>query len=272
MATHTYTYNNTEVHYERVGAGPDVVLLHGFGEDRHVWAAQVTHLKSSFRLLVPDIPGSGDTLPLPAAEIDDLIIDIYAKIVNGILEQEGIRHCTVIGHSMGGYIALAFAEKFPEKLAALGLFHSTAFADSQERLEMRRKGVEFIKRNGAEAFLKQSIPNLFGREFTENHPGKISELINKSGNFSSEVLVQYYEAMMQRPDRTDVLKKCKKPVLFITGEEDKSVYLQDSLKQFHLPLISDVKIFKNVAHMGMWEMENESNQTLEKFLNYVVDG
>lgn len=272
MANNVYAFRDVQVHYDVAGEGEPVMLVHGFGEDRSIWHQQVSHLKNKFRLIVPDIPGSGDTELLKADASSGFIIDLYAEVLKGILDQEAISEASVIGHSMGGYIALAFAANYPDRLNGLGLFHSTAFADSSERISMRRKGIEFIRKHGAEAFLRQSIPNLFAQTFLEKHPEKVSDLMNKSGNFSADSLVQYYEAMMQRPDRTDVLRNCRKPVLFISGEEDKSVYLQDSLKQFHLPSVSIVKIFKNVAHMGMWEREIESNSTLDKFLNYIVDG
>ncbi|MFT3705413.1 MAG: alpha/beta hydrolase [Agriterribacter sp.] len=272
MEKKSIVYNDVNVFYKVTGEGAPVVLIHGFAEDGTIWKCQELFLKDHFRLIIPDIPGSGQSDYLPLDNITASgIIDRYADIIKKIIDKESVKNCVVIGHSMGGYIALAFAQKYADNLNGLGLFHSTAFADTDEKKKNRIKGIEFIQKHGAQEFLKQSIPNLFGSKFTAEHRADITELINASGNFTSLALVHYYEAMMHRPDRTEVLKNISKPVLFIMGEEDKSVYLQDSLSQCHLPLLSLIDILPDVAHMGMWEMKDQANVTVMKFLNYTLD-
>ncbi|MBX3241692.1 MAG: alpha/beta hydrolase [Chitinophagaceae bacterium] len=266
-------YDNTPVSY-RIADNktlPAVMLIHGFGEDGSIWENQVALLCDDFRLIVPDIPGSGDS---PCLEIagDQQIMDVYADILLNILRKEEITNCTLIGHSMGGYIALSFLRHYEELTNGLGLVHSTAFADSGERIEMRKKGITFIQKFGAHDFLKQSIPNLFAAPFTTAHREFIEKLIEKAADFSDKALIQYYRAMIARPDSTDILEKYRKPVLFIIGEEDKSVYLQDSLKQCHIPKISHIKILPNAAHMGMWEAKDQVNLYLEEYLKIIVDG
>lgn len=266
------TYNGSRIYYETEGSGQSVLLIHGFGEDGTVWRYQRAFLKTHFRLIIPDLPGSGRSELLPVApNRSSFIIDLYAACIKQILDQEGIRKCTVLGHSMGGYIALAFAQHNPERINGLGLIHSTAFADSEEKKNTRKKGIAFIQRYGAQEFLKQSIPNLFAEQFTLKYPDQIEALIAGAGNFTATTLVQYYEAMAGRPDRTETLKKLTNPVLFIIGEEDKSVYLQDSLKQCCLPGNTLINILPGVAHMGMWERKDQTNDTVMKFLNYVSD-
>lgn len=265
-------YNGSHMHYKTEGEGLPVVLIHGFGEDGTVWHYQRSFLKDHFRLIIPDLPGSGQSEFLSISPgRSSFIIDIYADCIKQMLDREGIRECTMLGHSMGGYIALAFAQHNPERLNGLGLVHSTAFADSEEKKATRKKGIAFIQRYGPQEFLKQSIPNLFGEQFTRENPGQIEALIARAGNFTAPALVQYYEAMTERPDRTETLKKTVNPVLFIIGEEDKSVYLQDSLKQCYLPGKAQIDILPGVAHMGMWEQKDQTNDTVLKFLNYVSD-
>ncbi|PVD52945.1 alpha/beta hydrolase [Terrimonas sp.] len=272
MSRHYINYNNCNICYRKTGSGPYVVLIHGFGEDGSIWRYQEAFLKNNSTLIIPDIPGSGKSAVMDQGDTKDAkLIETYADIIKKIIDAELIETCAVIGHSMGGYIALAFAEKFPEKLNSLGLFHSTAYADTAERKDARRKGIAFIQKHGAHEFLKQSIPNLFGDAFKQSHPELVQQLIEAAGNFSSEALVQYYKAMMERPDKIDILKKVSKPVLFIVGEDDKSVYLQDSLSQCYLPGKSLVNIYPSIAHMGMWEAKNQANATLMKFLNYSSD-
>ena len=266
------TFNGSRIYYETVGEGLPVILIHGFGEDGTIWHYQRAFLKAHFRLIIPDLPGSGKSALLSISpDRSSFIIDLYAACIKQILDQESIQKCAMLGHSMGGYIALAFAQYNPERLNGLGLVHSTAFADSEDKKNTRRKGIAFIQRYGAQEFLKQSIPNLFAEKFTVEYPDQIEALINNAGNFTASALVQYYEAMTERPDRTETLKKVTNPVLFIIGEEDKSVYLQDSLKQCYLPGNTQINILPGVAHMGMWERKDQTNDTVMNFLNYVSD-
>ncbi|MBN8857885.1 MAG: alpha/beta hydrolase [Sphingobacteriales bacterium] len=272
MIVKTLSFGGIDISYRVTGRGPDVVLLHGFGEDGSIWKFQEAFLAPYFRLFIPDLPGSGRSPFLPMNSTPPAgIISSYADIIKKIIEKEAVQHCALIGHSMGGYIALAFAAKYEDMLAGLGLVHSTAYADTAEKREARSKGIAFVQKHGAQEFLKQSIPNLFGDAFKAGQPEAVQELIDKAANFSVAALVQYYGAMMERPDSTVVLKNIKKPVLFIIGEEDKSVSLQDSLNQCYLPVLSLINILPRVAHMGMWEMKDRTNATIIEFLNYCFD-
>ena len=175
----------------------------------------------------------------------------------------------MIGHSMGGYITLAFAEKYPELLSAFGLFHSTAFPDSEEKKINRRKSIEFIKEHGAFEFLRTTSPNLFSAISTNRMKSEIDEFINGLNKFSADSLIAYYEAMMQRPDRVSVLEKTNLPVLFITGQYDNPAPMNDVLKQCHLPERSFIYILTESGHMGTMEEPAKSNKAFEEFLNNI---
>ena len=105
---------------------------------------------------------------------------------------------------IGTGAGLAFAEKYPDRVTALGLFHSTAYADSEEKKTGRQKSIEFIRNNGSAAFIRQSIPNLFSAYTREYHPDLIDGIVSRYSGFSSDSLIAYYEAMIARPDRTAV--------------------------------------------------------------------
>lgn len=264
-------FQDAAVFYRTVGEGKTVVLIHGFGEDSDIWDYQVDFLKDHFHLILPDIPGSGRSEMVPNANIET-----YAEIIKAILDNERAtaalpetESITIIGHSMGGYITLAFAEKYPEQLNSFGLFHSTAFADSEEKKQVRSKAIDFINEKGSNVFLKTSTPGLFTKSFAEKYPERINELIEKGKKFSTEALVQYYNAMITRPDRTDVLKTFSKPVLFIIGEHDMAIPLESSLQQCYLPLQSQVNLLEKSAHMGMWEEKEKCNQILLQFLQFL---
>lgn len=264
-------YQNKKLFYRVSGQGsPVVVFIHGFPENGSIWQKQIEAL-TGFTLIVPDLPGSGRS-----EAIKDMTMEGLAEAIKYLLDAEvaspggSPSHKVVpIGHSMGGYIALAFAEKYPEWLSGIGLFHSTAYADSAEKIEARKKGIEFIRRNGPQEFLKNTIKNLYAPETREKNPGLIEEQIRAAYNFSGDVLVSYYEGMMKRPDRTQVLKQSKVPVLFILGKWDTAVPLEDGLKIGHLPEISYIDILEHSAHMGMLEETSKANEIINHFLHFI---
>lgn len=257
-------YNNHSIFYRVIGSGKPVILIHGFGEDGTVWDNQTDYLKEKFRLIIPDLPGSGKS-----EMIDDMSIEGMAEVIHSIIHEENIDACPFIGHSMGGYITLALAEKYYNHISAFGLFHSTAYADSEEKKTARRKGIEFIYEHGAFEFLKTATPNLYSPGTKLHNPQLVEKQISGLSYFTSEALIAYYNAMIQRPDRTSVLKTSKIPILFIMGEYDNAVPLQDGLKQCHFAENSYIHILRNSGHMGMQEEAEETNKILTDFLSAV---
>jgi pimeloyl-ACP methyl ester carboxylesterase len=193
-------------------------------------------------------------------------MEAYAKAVRAIATYEEVGPVVIIGHSMGGYVSLAFAELYPNDVLALGLFHSFALPDDEEKKEARRKGIAFIKNNGSAKFLEQAIPKLFSEDFRKEKPEIVQQLIDRYANFNAESLVQYYEAMIDRPDRTMVLKKIKNPVLLILGEHDTSIPLQRGLEQSHMPDFCYIHICKHSGHMGMLEETEKCNRAILQFV------
>lgn len=178
----------------------------------------------------------------------------------------GDKGATLIGHSMGGYITLAFVEKYPEALNRFGLFHSTAYADNEEKKETRRKGIEFMEKAGGYEFLKTAIPKLYAPASKATHPEWIEEQLANLRNVKTEALVIYYEAMMQRPDRTIVLRNSKVPVLFVLGRHDTAIPIEDGLKLCHLPQMAYIHILEASGHNGMIEEPEKANEILKAFI------
>jgi pimeloyl-ACP methyl ester carboxylesterase len=261
-------FKQADLSYEILGDGPPVMLVHGFAEDRNIWNDLAKHLSSCWKVICPNLPGSGKS-PLPENAEAYQKMDDFAAALLEIQRVEGMASVTMIGHSMGGYITLAFADKYPEHLIAMGLFHSTAMPDPPEKIQARERGIEFTRANGAGRFLSQAIPNLYGEAYSESHPEEIKAHIIRAQSFTDQAIIGYYQAMMRRPDRRSILQTFAKPVLFIMGEEDKTVHLQETLSQSYLPKESHVHIWKDVAHMGMKEDPEATNAVLSMFLTHV---
>jgi len=254
-------YQDKKIIYYTYGKGKPVVLIHGFGEYSRVWHNQVEYLKNKFFLIIPDLPGSGQS-----DLVEDMSMEGMAEIIQPIMHKESIESCIIIGHSMGGYVTLALAEKYPQLFTGLGLFHSSAFPDTEEKRLVRQKGIEFINKHEAFEFLKTSTPNLFSQQFKDKNPFFVGEYIDTLNNFSSLALVKYYESMMQRPERINVLKSINVAVLMVMGKYDNAVPLNDGLKQCHLPERSYIHILRQSGHMGMLEESATANRILEFFL------
>lgn len=273
MAEKIFTYQTSEIFYRTVGKGKPVLLIHGFAEDGEVWKNQIEFLKQHCHLIIPDLPGSGKS-----EMINDMSIEGMSEMIKALLEfelkfplilsrAEGQGAGGVIGHSMGGYISLAIAEKYPQMLSSIALVHSSAFADSEEKKANRLKSIEFIKKNGAFEFLKAVITDLFSETYAASNPEIIDTQIEKSKAFADEAIIAYYQAMINRPDRTAVLKNFGKPIMFIIGQHDKAVPFEQSMQQCYEPDQSHIHILRNTAHMGMFEEADKVNKAILQFIN-----
>jgi len=263
MQEHALIEKDVSIFYTITGEGDTVVLLHGFAEDSAIWDDLIKHISKSRKVICPDLRGSGRS----TGNMDGVSMGSLADDVKKIFDKENIQQAYLIGHSMGGYVALAFAEKYPERLKGLGLFHSTAFADSDEKKQGRKKNADFIRKHGAVKFLEQSVPNLFSDETKENQPHLAKEIIDRYSNFSPISLVAYTEAMMNRPDRTDVLKNIKCPVLLIIGEFDTAVPIEQSLKLCAIADFTYIYIAAHSGHMGMLEEPEFCLKAIQDFLS-----
>jgi len=253
------------VSYTCIGKGNPVVLIHGFGEDHRIWQKQLPVLQNNHKVLLPDLPGTGAS----TLNSETLSTDSMAQAIKLMLDEEEIERCIMLGHSMGGYVTLAFAEKYPERLQGFGLIHSTAYADSEEKKEARKKSIAFIQEHGAFEFVKATIPNLFAATFNRTHSQEVQLLIEQGKQFAAETLIAYYTAMINRPDRTSVLKQTNVPVLLFIGDEDKAVNPADALAQASLPNVCMVKLIAGIAHMGMLEAPALLNETLTAFIGTI---
>jgi pimeloyl-ACP methyl ester carboxylesterase len=264
------THRHKKIFYRTIGEGPVIVLLHGVPFDGSLWSNQFNAFPE-YKLIVPDLPGSGRS-----EMIDDMSMEGMAECVKDIIVHEtaslyfksGEPHSVVvIGHSMGGYITLALAEKHPELLNGFGLFHSTSYADSEERKEGRKKTIDLLQQKGTVEFVKNSLSNLFSPFSKEQKPELIEEQISIASKFPADALIAYQTAMMERKDRREVLTNATVPVLFVFGNQDNVIPLKDGLEQSALANNSLVHVLENSGHTGMKEEPGKTNQILLEYLS-----
>lgn len=246
------------IHYADEGSGFPVLFIHGFCETHKIWNSFAKDLAKGFRILSIDLPGFGksELLPTPFS-----ITDVASR-VNQWLKNLHIDSCIAIGHSLGGYVTLAMVEQNPKLFKGFCLFHSTAYADTDERKLSRNKVIEFVSRNGVVPFIESFIPPLFYDHLNPHIPAVVA----LASQTKQETLIAYVEAMRDRPERVHVLEQFKNAVLFIAGEKDGGISPESVKKQSELNPQSILHILPEVAHMGMFEKERLTLELTRGFL------
>ncbi|MFA0962167.1 alpha/beta fold hydrolase [Roseivirga sp. BDSF3-8] len=254
------------LHMRHMGQGFPVVLLHGFCETHMIWSDMAVALSADYSVWMPDLPGFGESKNLPDGfSIEDVAEKVYAD-----LKEKGLEEFAVIGHSLGGYVALAMAAKHPEAIRLLGLFNSTAYADTEEKRHTRNKTIEFVQNRGVQRFIDTFVPNLFYGPRREELADAIEEINLIARRTSKDSLVNYTKAMRDRPERLDLLENFDKPVLFIAGEEDSFTTQEDIHRQAQLLLKPYVQVLPQTAHMAMYERFTETSEFIKGALMEVV--
>lgn len=264
LPTKRITFSNLEIEYIIVGKGLPVLFIHGFGETYHVWSNQIEVLKNNYQVIACNLPGTSSSEKHLNTSIT---LQDMSKCIKQLMTSEHIEKFVLLGHSMGGYVSLAYQHLYPNDLIGLGMIHSTSFADTEQKINARKKSISFIKTQGAEPFLKQSFPELFHDKIKNRTT--IESLLYHSKTIPLSTLCGYYEAIMQRPNRINSLKNINIPVLFIAGQHDTLIPLEESLIQCHLPSRSFLKILEHSSHLGMLEQPDEFNEILTTFLDYI---
>ena len=200
-----------------VGRGPALVLIHAFPLDRGMWQAQVDAFADRYRVLTPDVFGFGAS-PLPE---EGWTMDSMAYALAESLDDRGIRDGVILGGlSMGGYIALAFAKRYPERLRGLILADTRADADTAEMKTTRNETIEFVKGSSAAALIEKQLPKMLGPETLAHRPGVVARVRQLAAKQTVPAVVAALQALRDRSDSTASLKEFEFPTLVIVGAED----------------------------------------------------
>ncbi len=253
-------YNEKKITYSDEGKGKTLVLIHGFCGDLSIWDEMLQQM-DGFNIVRINLPGFGSSDAIENCSIEDMADIIYA-----VLKEAKVDQCFLVGHSMGGYVSLAFAKKYASHLSGLVLFHSHPYVDMDTKKANRQKEIEFIERNGHILYVKQLVPKLFSQQFIRSNAFLMNTMIFNASTLQATGITNGLRAMINRPDQQRVLEQMDCPVLFIIGRLDGIISIDRSFSQTALPSQAEVQILERSSHMGMLEEKNKSRKILERFI------
>jgi pimeloyl-ACP methyl ester carboxylesterase len=249
--------NDIQIGYEQWGQGDrPLVLIHGFGLDRTIWRETAEQYLADYRVILPDVRGHGESnAPEGAYPMSLLAADLA-----GLLDHLQIEEAVVCGHSMGGYIALAFAAQFPDRLAGLGLITTRAEADSPEKRAGRYALVEAVRARGSVALAETLAPRL------SHEPDLVQAAYEMIAATSPQGIIGAALGMAERPDRTALLDEIDVPALVVAGIEDQIVDLEDALGMVERLAQGEFVEINCAGHLPMWEQPESLGRALDIFL------
>lgn len=258
----------TPVRYADAGKGTQaVVLLHGYLESIEVWDDFAGELGKEYRVIRVDLPGHGFS-DWGGREV--IGIDYMADTVAAVLQIAGIEKCTVVGHSMGGYVAVALAVNHPEKVEGLVLFHSSPNADTPEKAENRQREIELIEA-GKKEMLARVNP---GKGFAEINLRRCAEAVTDLSQqvmlTEDEAIIAMLKGMSQRKDRNEDMRKLAVPELMIFGLGDNYIPVAAAESIALAQPQAKVAWLERSGHMGFVEQPEESLAILKDFLASVA--
>ncbi|MGV1011341.1 MAG: alpha/beta fold hydrolase [Flavobacterium sp.] len=255
-------YKNTKITYTEQGKGTAIVLLHGFLENKTMWDAFVPEFSKKNRVVTIDLLGHGQTECLGYVHS----MEDQADMVHAVLHELKIRKAILVGHSMGGYIALAFAELYPDAMKGLVLLNSSSSADSAERKKNRDRAIVAVKQNYA-AFVRMSIGNLFSEDNRERLADAIEKVKIEALKTPLQGVVASLEGMKIRKDREVILHFAKYPIQLVLGEKDGVLIYEDNLEQIEGTTVK-LTSFPD-GHMSHIENKNKLQRVLLEFFKNV---
>jgi pimeloyl-ACP methyl ester carboxylesterase len=251
-----------KIRYSDSGKGRVVVLLHGFLESLEIWFGNgfAQELSKHYRIVAIDLPGHGKSDCVGYVHR----MERMAKVVKCVMDQLGLRRYTLIGHSMGGYVSLAFAEKYPEHVTGLCLFHSTAYADSEAKRIDRERAIRLVKKAPLK-YTNALVTNLFALANVRYMQEEIRWMRKIASRTKVQGVVACLEGMKIRKDRTAILRYGKFPMLIIAGTRD-NVLPYDSLQQL-AGVNSKIKLLKleKTGHVGFLEAREITLKKIKAF-------
>lgn len=255
----TLTYKGIEINYNITGKGTPLVLLHGFLENLKMWDEIIEDVSKKYTCITIDLLGHGSTDCIGYIhKMEDM-----AYAVKAVLDISINTKPVFIGHSMGGYVSLAYLDLFPGKISGLILLNSTSFPDSEERKTNRSRAISIVKKN-PNAYTSMAIANLFAEKNRETYKNKIEKIKNEASRTPLQGIIAALEGMKIRKDHTETLRKFKGDKIIFTGEKDPVLSYQQSVNESELCKTNLVVL--DGGHMSYIENKQDIIKSLHDFL------
>jgi len=254
-------FKDINIHFSERGEGPAVFLLHGFLEASWMWKDLIKGLSERYRFVMIDLPGHGKSDCIGYVHT----MDEMAEAVHAVMEHLGLRRVQLVGHSMGGYVALAFAERWPDNVKNLILYHSTARSDSKEQKKNRDRAIELVKQNH-KSFIRQSIPMLFRPVNRTKYRDQVNEVKTLALETPVQGVIAALAGMRDRPNRELLLKFPPYPVHIIAGTHDPRIPFTESQELSEISEYVTLHTLKGCGHMGYVEAKEASEAALDRAL------
>jgi pimeloyl-ACP methyl ester carboxylesterase len=255
-------YKGVPLVYSDQGEGSCIVLLHGYLESGRIWEGFIEQFPGRYRMIVPDLPGHGDSGTWGRVHT----MDEVAGALHAILTAEGIDKVFLAGHSMGGYVTMAFADLFPDSLAGYALVHSTPFADTDEKRENRDREISLVLCGKKRQIVTVNIPKAFAAGNLERMQGHVEYLKQMALLSPDEGMIALLNGMKERPDRTQVLQNPQWPLLLIGGMKDNYIPVEVFDRLVSLAPHARVLRLEESGHMGFIEEQERVIKAFEEIL------
>jgi pimeloyl-ACP methyl ester carboxylesterase len=257
-----FKYKDGNIHYSDQGKGKPILLIHGYLETQEVWDSFARRLSVKYRVISVDLPGHGGS---------DLMTEIHtmesiSDILKDLIAYLGIEKVFITGHSLGGYIALAFADLFPEMLSGYCLFHSHPFADTPEALEKREREIALVRAGKKDLMYPENVAKMYATINLDKFQTGLQRSKEIASSIHGEAIIAVLRGMMARPSRLAVMASGRVPCLWILGAMDNYINCETAQAKVRLPANAELVILKNSGHMGFIEEEEESLRILTGFV------
>jgi pimeloyl-ACP methyl ester carboxylesterase len=254
-------YNGGKVYYCDKGEGEAIILLHGYLETSEIWAGFADKLSRRFRVISVDLPGHG----LSKVYSENHTMEFMAGALKSLMENLHLPKAFITGHSLGGYVALAFLELYPGLLSGYCLFHSHPFPDRPEAIAKREREIKVVR--AAKKYLL--YPDNISQMYATRNLGKFSEDLQRSKDIAATIrdegIIAVLNGMMNRPSRLKVMEEGKVPCLWILGRYDNYISCNDVISKVKLPSNARLEILENSGHMGFIEEQDLSVNLVSDF-------
>ncbi len=256
------TFNGGKIYYDDHGKGLPVVLLHGYLLTSEIWHSFAMRLADKFRVITIDLPGHGSSDSYGATHT----MEFMAAVVREVLDRIGLKKVFLTGHSLGGYVTLAFVELYADSLSGYCLFHSQPFPDTPETIQKRMREIALVEQGNKEMFYPENVIRMFAASNLEAFSATVQRSIERASKLSGNGIIAMLNGMIGRPSRLMVMEEGRVPCLWILGAKDNYIQCETTRKRVTLPVNAGLVVLENSGHLGFIEEEELSLHVLSDFI------